>query len=303
MFSLEKAKLATSKDEKVFQIASHVVLMILAVCAILPFVLLVVSSLTDEKTIMANGYSFFPKKWSFDAYAYLLGGSVAGIVRAYGITILVTAVGTGISLLIGPMLAYAMSRRDYPRRRAVTMFVLFTMLFNGGLVPTYLLWTGTFGIKNSLLAYIFPALLVNAFNIILMKSYFASNIHPALIEAAKIDGAGEFTIYFKIVLPLSLPILATMGLMIGISYWNDWTNGLYYINKTDLYSLQHLLNKILTNIKAISSMSSSVTVATDLPSSSVRMAMAVIGIVPIMALYPFFQKYFVKGINLGGVKE
>lgn len=300
---MEKAKLATSKDEKVFQIASHVVLMILAVCAILPFVLLVVSSLTDEKTIMANGYSFFPKKWSFDAYAYLLGGSVAGIVRAYGITILVTAVGTGISLLIGPMLAYAMSRRDYPRRRAVTMFVLFTMLFNGGLVPTYLLWTGTFGIKNSLLAYIFPALLVNAFNIILMKSYFASNIHPALIEAAKIDGAGEFTIYFKIVLPLSLPILATMGLMIGISYWNDWTNGLYYINKTDLYSLQHLLNKILTNIKAISSMSSSVTVATDLPSSSVRMAMAVIGIVPIMALYPFFQKYFVKGINLGGVKE
>lgn len=300
---MKKSKLATSKDEKVFQVVSHVVLMLLSVCAILPFLLLVVSSLTDEKTIMANGYSFFPEKWSFEAYEYLLGGSVAGIVRAYGITILVTAVGTGLSLLIGPMLAYAMSRHDYARRKAVTMIVLFTMLFNGGLVPTYLLWTGTFGIKNSLFAYIFPALLINAFNIILMKSYFSANIHPALIEAAKIDGAGEFTIYFKIVMPLSLPILATMGLMIGISYWNDWTNGLYYINKTDLYSLQHLLNKILTNIKAISTMSSSVTVTTQLPSSSVRMAMAVIGIVPILALYPFFQKYFVKGINLGGVKE
>jgi putative aldouronate transport system permease protein len=138
----------------------------------------------------------------------------------------------------------------------------------------------------------------------LFKNNFATNIHPALIEAAKIDGAGEFYIYRKIVMPLSLPIMATIGLMVGLGYWNDWTNGLYFINETKLYSLQILLNSIMNNINAIASLSSSATVGqVELPGTGVRMAMAVIGVVPIMVLYPFFQKYFIKGIALGGVKE
>lgn len=289
--------------ERIFQVVCHIILLSLALMAILPFVLLVISSLTEEKSLMLNGYSFFPKKWSLESYKFLFNSSTMGIIRAYGITFIVTIAGTSTSLFISSMLAYAISRKDYPRRKLVNFIVFFTMLFNGGMVPTYLLWTQTFHIKNTMFAYILPMLLVNAFNVMLMKSYFATNIHPALIEAAKMDGAKELRIYFKIVLPLSLPIMATIGLMTGISYWNDWTNGLYYVNKDELYSLQHLLNKILSNIKAIASLSDSVTVTTAMPSTSVRMAMAVIGVLPILVLYPFFQKYFVKGVSLGGVKE
>ena len=176
------------------------------------------------------------------------------------------------------------------------------MLFNGGLVPQYLMWTQIFGVKNTLFALIFPNLVFNGFYVLLMKSFFTLNIHPALIEAAKIDGAHEFFIYRKIVMPLSLPILATIGLMVGIGYWNDWMNGLYYLTNVELFSLQNVLNRILVTIQALAQMGNDSSLAVELPSISIRMAMAVIGTVPIMALYPFFQKYFVKGISLGGVK-
>lgn len=146
--------------------------------------------------------------------------------------------------------------------------------------------------------------MLTGFNIMLLRSNFSANIHPALIEAAKIDGAGELRIYFKIVLPLSLPIMATVGLMVGIAYWNDWINGLYYVNDARLYSLQQLLNNILRNIQALGSLGSTTGVdASSIPGQSIRMAMAVIGVVPIMLVYPFFQKWFIKGISLGGVKE
>jgi len=150
---------------------------------------------------------------------------------------------------------------------------------------------------------VFPNLLTNGFLIMIVKNFFTANIHPAILEAAKIDGAGEWKIYYKIVMPLSLPILATVGLMIGLGYWNDWVNGLYYITNTNLYSLQVLLSSILLNAQALASMGSSATASMTLPATTVRMAIAVIGVIPILALYPFFQKYFVKGIVLGGVKE
>jgi putative aldouronate transport system permease protein len=225
------------------------------------------------------------------------------IFRAYGITFLVTVIGTTLSLLIAPMLAYALSRKDYQWRRVVTFLVFFTMLFNGGLVPSYIMWTRLFHIKNTIFALIFPSLLFNGFYIMLMKSYFSINIHPSLIEAAKIDGAGEFMIYFKIVIPLSLPIVAAIGLMVGIGYWNDWQLGLYYITNPKLYNLQNLLNRILTNAQFLASLASDISVQVELPSIGIRMAMAVIGVIPIMVLYPFFQRYFIKGITLGGVKE
>lgn len=291
------------KGEIIFQIICNVVLFILMLLAVLPFLLLVMSSVTDESVLLVDGYSFFPRVFSGYAYEYLFVSNAENIFRAYGITFLVTIVGTIIALIVAPMLAYPLSRSDYPRRKVMTFYVFFTMLFNGGLVPSYIMWTQIFHVKNTIFALIFPTLLMNGFYIMILRSNFKSNIHPALIEAAKIDGAGELLIYRKIVLPLSLPIMATIGLMIGIGYWNDWMNGLYYITDNHLYSLQQLLNNILSNIKALASMSSSVTITQEMPSTGIRMAMAVVGVVPIMILYPFFQKYFVKGIAIGGVKE
>ncbi|MGI6326395.1 MAG: carbohydrate ABC transporter permease [Saccharofermentanales bacterium] len=278
------------------------ILMLFSLAAILPFLLLVISSVTSEEVLLVNGYSYFPTKLSFYSYEYLFTVNLSSIGRAYGITVFITVVGTTLSLMIAPMMAYVLSRRDYNKRKVMTFVVFFTMLFNGGLVPQYLMWTQLFGIKNTIFALLFPNLLFNGFFVLIMKSYFTLNIHPALIEAAKIDGASEFYIYRKIVMPLSLPILATIGLMVGINYWNDWMNGLYYITKNHLFSLQNLLNRILVTIRFLNEFANEMRLDKELPSISIRMAMAVIGTIPIMALYPFFQKYFVKGISLGGVK-
>lgn len=290
--------------EHAFQVLINVILIILTLLALLPFLLLLGSSLTDDQTLISAGYNFWPKKFSGYAYEYLFSKSAIKIFKAYGITFLVTVVGTALSLLIGPLLAYPLSRKDYKRARIITFLVFFTMLFNGGIVPSYIMWTQTFHLKNSILALILPNLLFNGFFIMLYKNNFATNIHPALIEAAKIDGAGEWYIYFKVILPLSLPILATIGLMVGLSYWNDWTNGMYYISDTNLYSLQQFLQNMINSIKFLQQIGGgSAEAIAQLPSTSIRMAIAVVGVVPVMILYPFFQKAFVAGISLGGVKE
>ena len=290
--------------DKRFQVLINVILVILTLLAVLPFLLLLSSSLTDDATLMRYGYNFLPRKFSTEAYKYLFTTNGANVLRSYGITMLVTVVGTLISLVLAPMLAYPLARRDYKRSKLFTFLVFFTMLFNGGIVPSYIMWTQTFHIKNTIWALIIPTLVMNGFFVILYKNNFATNIHPALIEAAKIDGANEWIIYFKIVLPLSLPILATVGLMVALGYWNDWTNGLYYITDQKLYSLQLLLKSIIDNIRNLASMSVNTgTAAAQMPSNSIRMAMAVIGVIPVMALYPFFQKAFVAGISLGGVTE
>ena len=291
-----------SAGDKRYQVIIIVVLSVFAALAILPFILLVSSSFTEESTLLTQGYSFIPRKFSAYAYEYLFSSNGVKIFRAYGVTFIVTIIGTGISLLIGPMLAWTLSRKDYKRAKVLSFMVFFTMLFNGGIVPSYLMWTSIFHVKNTLFGLIFPSLLFNGFYILLYKNNFSANIHPALVEAAKIDGAGEVYIYFHIVLPLSLPILATIGLMVGLGYWNDWTNVIYYITEERRYSLQVYLNSILNNIAAAQSMGGA-TIGGNFPGISIRMAMAVIGIVPIMVLYPFFQKYFVKGIAIGGVKE
>ena len=291
------------RGEKIFQVIAHIVLIIVSLCAILPFILLVVASFTDEQTLLQNGYSFFPKQWSAYAYTYLFKSNLSQILRSYGITILVTLIGTVVNLFMTSLVGYVLSRKDYNHRKVMTFYVFFTMLFNGGLVPSYIMWTQIFHLKNSFFALLIPTLLMNGFQIMLVKSNMQTTIHPALIEAAKIDGAGEWYTFFKVIMPLTTPIMATVGLMAALGYWNDWTNGLYYISDSRLFSLQQLLNNILSNAKALQSMGSAATVTESLPSTSIRMAMAVIGVIPILALYPFFQKYFVKGIALGAVKE
>lgn len=295
-----------SASDKRYQAVIFTVLLIFALMAILPFILLLSSSLTEESVLLTQGYSFWPKKFSLYAYEYLFSSNGAKIFKAYGITFLITILGVSIHLLIAPMLAWGLSRKDYKRAKVLSFMIFFTMLFNGGIVPSYLMWTTKFGVKNTLWGLILPSLVFNGFYIMLYKNNFSSNIHPALIEAAKIDGAGEVYIYFKIVLPLSLPILATIGLMVGLGYWNDWTNGLYYISDTNLYSLQQLLKSIIDNIANLSAVAGTGSVGETLakmPGSSIRMAMAVVGIIPIIVLYPFFQKAFTAGIALGGVKE
>lgn len=288
------------KSDRLFKLVVYAILIFCAACAILPFLLLIISSFTSEETLAVYGYSFWPREWSLYSYKWLFSTNGARVLRAYGVTIFITVVGTGLSLLIAPLLAYPLSRRDYKRRNFFTFVVFFTMLFNGGVVPQYIMWTKFFHIKDTIWAWIFPNLLFTGFFIILYKNYFSTNIHPTLIEAAKIDGASEWYIYFRIVLPLSLPILATIGLMTGLGYWNNWTNGLYFITDTRLYSLQQYLKSIIDNITALSNLDVG---SADMPSICIRMAIAVVGTVPILLLYPFFQKAFVAGIALGGVKE
>lgn len=293
------------KQYKGFQFFAYIILIVAAVSSVLPFMLMLASSFTDEKAITQNGYSLFPTKFSFAAYTYL-GTQSTQLIRAYGITIFITFVGTLVSLIITSMIAYPLSRKDLPFRKIATFLVVITLLFNGGLVPTYLLYTEYFHIKNTIWALIVPGLLMNGFNVMLVKTFFQTSIPAAIIESAQIDGAGEFKIFFKIILPLSLPIMATVGLMVGIGYWNDWYNGMIYLTNPKLFSIQNILNNIMSNIQFLSNNSGlgshSSQVTENLPSTTVRMAIAVIGIIPIMVLYPFFQKYFVKGITLGAVK-
>ncbi len=291
-------------EKKTFQVVANIIMFLLLIICLFPFILLVTSSLTEESTLIRDGYALIPKKWSLGSYTYMLGQGDK-IVRAYGITILVTFVGTVASMLLTILMAYPLSRKDLPFRNAFAFYVFFTMLFNGGLVPTYIMWTRYLGIKNTIWALIIPSLLLNAFYIIMMRTYFSMNIPDAVIEAARIDGAGEFRILFGIVLPMSLPMIATLGLLVGLGYWNDWKNGLYYITETELFSVQNMLNNMLQDVRFLASGGAggnASEIAANMPSVGIKMAIAVVGALPVMVIYPFFQQYFVKGITIGAVK-
>ena len=295
-----------TRGEKAFQIFAFVFLTLLTIFALAPFVLIISASLTEENTLAVGGYQFWPKVFSGAAYKYLF--TKAGtILNAYGISIIVTAVGTVVSLIISPMLAYPMSRKDFRFRNFLAFFVFFTMIFSGGLVPSYMMWTRIFQIKDTIFALIIPNYLMGAFNIFLLRNYFTNSIPVSLIESAQLDGAKELTIFFKIILPLSTPVLATVGLFVGLAYWNDWTNGLYYITDTALYSIQNLLNRLMQNIEYLKSGSAISNIAgnidtSQMPSTSIRMAIAVVAVLPIIIIFPFIQKYFIKGVVVGAVK-
>lgn len=291
-------------DQRVWQWISHIFLSVFVLLCIIPFTLLLVSSFTAESEILSSGYRFIPASFSLDAYHYLWNNANV-ITRAYGITVFVTAIGTTVSLLLTMMLGYGMAKRDMPGVKLLTFLVFFTLLFNGGLVPTYLIYTQVFELKNTIWSLIVPGLLMNGFNVFLASSFFKMNVPEMVLESARIDGAGEWKTFFSIVLPMSLPIMATIGLFNGIAYWNDWNNGLIYLTDPKLYSVQNLLNQMIQNIEAIKTSSVAYgagSSAMALPSETVRMAIAVVGILPILIAYPFFQKYFVKGIAIGAVK-
>lgn len=291
------------QHDRIQQVLMNVFMTILTLCCVLPFLLLVASSFTEEATLIRDGYRFIPRKLSLETYQYLFT-SRNTIVHGYFMTILVTVIGTVCNLTLTVLFAYPLSRKDLPFRGLLSFILFFTMLFNGGLVPTYMMYANTFHIKNTIWALIVPGLMMNAFYVILMRSFFSANIPDSLIEAARLDGASEMKILTKVVLPLSKPMVVTLVLMVGLNYWNDWQNGMYYVNEQRLYTIQMILNSMIKNIEFLSKNADlfGAGVSAKIPSVGIRMGIAVVAVLPIMIIYPFLQKYFVKGIVIGGVK-
>jgi putative aldouronate transport system permease protein len=290
--------------EKAFKGFAIITLTLITIGAFLPFLLIVVASFTDEKELVAKGYRFVTDKLSLEAYAFMIA-QYGVIARAYAVSIGVTAIGTALSLLITTMLAYPMSRPNFKYRNVIAFLVFFSLLFSGGVVPSYIMWTRLFHLRDSYLALIVPTYLMGGFNALLVRNYYKNSVPSALIESAQIDGASEFTIFFKIMTPLATPVNVTIGLFTGIAYWNDWINALYYISKPQMFGIQNLLMRMMTNLQFMTSGQAAGMVgagAVDLPTNAVRMSMAVIGIVPILIGFPFLQKYLTKGVVVGAVK-
>lgn len=292
------------KNIKITRVLLHVIFIFLSLLCILPVLLVVSISFTEERSLMVDGYHFIPKVVSLGAYKYVFSGA-ASVLKAYMVTILVTVAGTSLHLLVTSMLAYSLSRKEVIHRNRISLFVYIPVLFNGGLVPYYILMTRYLHLKNTLWVLILVNS-VSAVNVLIMKNFFKT-IPEALIESARIDGSGEFRTFFKIVLPLSTPSLATIGLFVAIAYWNDWMTCSLYIETPKLYTLQYLLQSLMNNIgylQANAAASQSIEKSLGmLPSEGARMATCVLAIGPIILLYPLLQKYFEKGLTIGAVKE
>jgi len=284
----------------------NIFFIVYSLLCIVPLILIIMVSISDESTVVREGYQFIPSKFDLAAYQFLFKDATQ-IFRSYGISIFVTIVGTSLSLMIMALYAYPISRSDFPHAKFFTFFVFFTMLFSGGLVPWYLVYVQMLDLKDTIMALIVP-LLVAAFFVLIIRTFFQTTIPLAILESAKIDGAGELTIFFKIVLPLSLPVLATVALFQTLTYWNDWFLSLVFITKESNITVQYLMYKTMLNIQFLANNSTAAAAIIaaggtfKFPSETVRMAMVVVGIGPIIFAYPFFQKYFVKGLTVGAVK-
>lgn len=276
----------------------------ISLASLLPFWLVLMVSLTGQNALVKYGYSFWPKQFDLAAYRFLIHDAEP-ILRAYGVSILVTVVGTVLSLFVSSAMAYTLSRNDFPYRGFLSFYVFFTMLFGGGLLPWYLVFTKFLHLQDTLLALIIPGLL-SGFNIFVIRTFFTTSIPPSLIDSAQIDGASEYRTYFSIILPLSLPVLATIGLFVIVSYWNDWFTSLVFINNDKLYNLQYFLYNTLMNAQYLQTIASKAHIDASaqsvLPLEEIQMAMAIIAVVPVAMVFPFLQKYFVKGLTVGAVK-
>jgi putative aldouronate transport system permease protein len=283
----------------------NLILFIYGFLCVVPLLLIVTASLSEEKMLAIHGYSFIPQKITTYAYEYIFTNTPQ-VVTAYGISILVTVVGTILSVLVMALYAFPISRQDFKYKGFFTFFLIFTMLFNGGMVSTYLIGVNVLHLKDNLWGLILPYLM-NAFSVIILRTFYKTNIPDSLIESAKIDGAGEFTTFFKIVFPLALPGIATIAMFAMVKYWNDWFLAALYINEPNLAPLPYLLYQLQTSMQYLLQNSGNVggraaDVLAKMPSEAARMAMVVIGVGPIILTFPFFQKYFVKGLTVGSVK-
>lgn len=274
---------------------------------VFPLITVIIASFTDENTILIKGYSLFPEKWSLGAYKFLLTDWHA-IVKSYGYSILITLIGTVVAVTLMALYAYPISRKDFPLRNLFSFFMFFTILFSGGLVPFYLVYSQGLHLQNTLLVLMMP-LFISGFFVLLIRTFFSNSIPKELFESAKIDGAGEWRIFFGIVLPLSLPVLATVGLFTTLNYWNDWFLSMLFINDNEsVVSIQFRMYKTMLDIQYLSANATAYSALSagdpnfTMPGETARMAMAVVGIGPIIFAYPFFQRYFVEGLTVGAVK-
>ncbi len=302
MKKAEEKHIRASLDEKIFYGFSYFVIGLFAVACFIPFYLVVMGSFTDEKWILTRGYTFFltAENFSIAGYKTVFDGAQS-VMSAYGITTFVTIVGTVLAVLITTMTGYVLSRQSFPWRNSLSFFYFFTTLFSGGLVPWYLLCTKYLNFTNHIYALIIPGLF-SVWNMIISKSFMKA-IPGELVESAKVDGASEYLIYFKIILPLSKPLLATLSLFTALGYWNDWYNCMLFITDRRKWNLQFTLQNMLSSVEALTDIANRTGVQiASLPSESMKMAMCVVTIGPIILLYPFLQKYFVKGMTIGAVK-
>lgn len=307
--SMEKTsqsnKIKRGPDVIALNIIAYTFCGVVALLCLVPFIMIVSGSFSSEEAILQNGFSLLPQDFSLEAYKTVFR-EPAVVFRAYGTTIGLTLVGTVLGLLIQTMTAYVLARRDFEWRNAFSFFFYFTTLFSGGLVPYYILITNTLGLRDNYLAMLLP-LLFSVYNLLIMKSYILA-VPASLIDAAKIDGCGEFRTLFQVVFPLIKPALATVGLFIALAYWNDWYNAMLYIKSEEKYPLQYFLYQQVNNIEAYkklianNAVSSAVVSSMSMPTQTLKMALTIVVTGPIVLAYPLVQKYFVQGITIGAVK-
>lgn len=288
------------KDKLLFSAIGYTVIVVTAMLCLIPFIFILSGSFSEEAAIFEYGYRLFPKVFSLEAYKFVFEAPQK-IIKAYSVTVFVTITGTFLGLYLTAMAGYVLNRKELKTRGFFSLYFYFTTLFSGGLVPWYILMTQYFHMENNILSLILP-LLFSVFYIIIMRS-FMSSIPDSIVESAKIDGAGDFYIFNKIILPLSKPVLATVGLFLALRYWNDWYQAMLFITKEQLYPMQYFLYKILNDMQFMLEASQVPgVVVVDMPQESFKLAMTVVATGPIIFLYPFLQRFFIKGMTVGAVK-
>lgn len=277
------------------------IFMVYCALCLIPLLVVLSVSLSDEQSIFQSGYRLIPLKFSLNAYEYILNGN-SPILRAYAVTIIVTLVGTILHLMISSLFAYSLSRKEVKYRNIVSFMVVFCLLFSGGLVPWYILLSKYLHLKDTIYVLFIPYL-VSSVNVLIMRNFFTHTIPESIIESARIDGSGEFHTFLRLVLPLSTPVLATIGLFTAVFFWNDWFTAALFVESGKLYTLQFLLQSIMNNIAFLQANTLTAKAALAQPDETARMATCVLSVGPIILAYPFLQKFFVKGLTLGAVKS
>ncbi|QUL53449.1 carbohydrate ABC transporter permease [Paenibacillus tritici] len=283
----------------VFQAFSYIVVSIIAILCLLPFIVLISGSISDEGQVLAKGYSFLPRGFSLDAYAFIFRNP-GDIISAYRVSVIVAVIGTVLSLLISTMAAFVMYRKEVKYRNQLAFFLFFTTLFSGGLAPYFIWVTSYLHLKNTLAVLILLPMF-NVMYVLIMRSFIQGSVPEPLVESAKIDGAGDFRIFWQMVLPLSKPALASIGLFTILAYWNDWWTPMMFTDKEQYVPLQYMLYKMLSSINMSAAMAQHVS-SVNMPKETFKLAMTVIATGPVVILFPFLQQYFVKGITIGAVK-
>ncbi len=303
----EKAKRAERTKITRGQIILALIIFVIALLCFLPVALVLIVSFSSESSIATKGFTFFPSGWSTGAYKYVFSFG-AQLIQSYKITLFETVVGTLLTLLLTSMFAYALSRKDFMLRGPLAVYLLITMLFSGGMLGSYLVNANIYHLRNNLLVLVVPGC-VSTMNCIVMRTFITSNVPDSLIEAAKIDGAGEIYIFFKIVMPIMVPVLASIGFMCAVGHWNEWQTSMLYIDDADKATLQLMLMRVEKNIEflrmreAMGNLSElEMKELNSVPSMATRMALLFCTLGPILIIYPFFQRFFIRGMTIGSVK-